>query len=159
LRRRDSRAKLAGITLCCAGAALMAFYRGPPVLGWLGAALEPDSLHTELKYANQFSGFDIGGWKLGAFCLIGNCLCVASFINLQVLIASWERNLAVKVLGCIFSYILAVAFAYIFSVHVLNWLFAAGTLTEAVSGTNFGDCLFLFVWCNDHGRCKLLPSP
>jgi hypothetical protein len=137
----------------------MAFYRGPPVLGWLGAALEPDSLHTELKYANQFSGFDIGGWKLGAFCLIGNCLCVASFINLQVLIASWERNLAVKVLGCIFSYILAVAFAYIFSVHVLNWLFAAGTLTEAVSGTNFGDCLFLFVWCNDHGRCKLLPSP
>ena len=93
LRRRDSRAKLAGITLCCAGAILMTFYRGPRVLGWLGAAIEPDSLHTKVEYANHFDGFEFGGWELGAICLIGNCLCIASFINLQVLTASGDSSL------------------------------------------------------------------
>lgn len=104
LRRRDSRAKLAGTTVCCAGAILMRFYRGPPVLGWLGAALESDFLHTKREYANHLEGFDIGGWKVGAVCLIGSCLCMALFINLQVLRASWDDLLPVQLLGCIFYY-------------------------------------------------------
>lgn len=90
MRRRDSKAKLAGVALCCAGAILMTLYRGPPVLSWFKlGALEPN--------ASYFNMFEIGDRKVGALCLVGSGLCMASFINLQVLvIASWD-NFVVRI--------------------------------------------------------------
>ena len=82
LERRDSRAKLAGITLCCAGAILMTFYRGPPLIGWPNPPVD-----VALKmHIHDFALRNLGitGWKFGAVCLVGNCLCMASYINLQV---------------------------------------------------------------------------
>jgi len=62
----------------------MALYRGPPILGWFNlGAVGPNASH--------FNVFEIDDWKVGAACLIGSGLCIASFINLQVMITSWDN--------------------------------------------------------------------
>lgn len=116
LRRRDSRWKLAGITFCCAGAILITFYRGPPVLGWFNlGAVGPD--------ASRFNLLEIDDWKVGAACLIGSGLCIAVFINLQVLIASWDTAFTVIFVCCIIlcTFILARIF-WIVEVKIIQSL-------------------------------------
>lgn len=132
LQRRDGRAKLAGITLCCAGAIFMTFYKGPPVLGWfnpntLEAALEPDSIHVKLElYGSHWNWFEIDGWKLGAICLIGNCLCMAIFINLQAsLLKQFPAPISVVAYSYFFGAIIMGSASY-FLVHdssawILRW--------------------------------------
>lgn len=89
--RRDGQAKVLGITASCIGAIVMTFYQGPAVLkmwndvGRGGLAPVVISL-KETSGADidtlQVSGW-ISTWQFGALCLIGNCICMATFINLQ----------------------------------------------------------------------------
>lgn len=115
LRRRDSRSRLAGITFCCAGAILMIFYRGPPVLGWfnLGAVGPNDS---------RFNLLEIDDWKVGAACLIGSGLCIAVFINLQTpLLKQCPAPVSVVAYSYLFGTIIMGAASY-FLVHDSSWI-------------------------------------
>lgn len=91
--RRDGQSKVLGILASCTGAILMTFYQGPAIIklwndvgqgGFTPSATslkEPSS--TEIGTLGLFSGWGITSWQFGGLCLIGNCLCMASFINLQ----------------------------------------------------------------------------
>jgi hypothetical protein len=87
--RRDGQAKVAGIVICCAGAILMTFYKGPVVLGAKPTSTLEAASTSMIKEPVHLPGSGIphttiDGWQIGVLCLIGNCLCMGTNINLQV---------------------------------------------------------------------------
>lgn len=86
-------AKVGGTFSCVLGAVLMVLYRGPTLIGYS----ETDFVsHNEISAKGQPepSGWLIGGlldlgfdqFHLGVLCFIGNCMCMAAFLTIQVLL-------------------------------------------------------------------------
>ncbi|KAH9543032.1 hypothetical protein CY35_13G040900 [Sphagnum magellanicum] len=97
--RRDGQAKVAGIVICCAGAILMTFYKGPVVLGAKPTSTLEAASTSMIKKPVHLPGSGIphttiDDWQIGVLCLIGNCLCMGTNINLQGIISS-ALNLAI----------------------------------------------------------------
>ena len=93
LLRYEGLAKVGGTFSCVSGAVLMVLYRGPPLIGYS----ETDFVsHSEISAKGQPepSGWLIGGlldlgfdqFHLGVLCFIGNCMCMAAFLTIQVLL-------------------------------------------------------------------------
>ncbi|CAM6083397.1 unnamed protein product [Calypogeia fissa] len=89
--RRDGQAKVLGIVSSCAGAVVMTMYKGPAVLQlWNDVVHGLTSFVTsqpeDMGYADmgslQLQGW-MNRWRFGGLCLIGSCVCMASFMNLQ----------------------------------------------------------------------------
>lgn len=91
LLRYEGLAKVGGIFCCVFGAVLMVLYRGPALIG----NSEMDFVsHSEISAKGQPepSGWLIGGlldlgldhFHLGVLCFIGNCMCMAAFLTIQV---------------------------------------------------------------------------
>lgn len=92
LLRIEGQAKVGGTLVCVCGAILMALFRGPAVFG---------NHESDLTASNEISArgqpepagwlvsslMDLGldNWHLGVLCLIGNCMCMAAFLAIQVL--------------------------------------------------------------------------
>lgn len=93
--RRDGQVKVAGITICCLGAILMTFYKGPAVVGKHASTvgeLYPAWLDKLFSSGPGFLGLPSSRHQLGALCLVGNCICYATYINLQVRISITLRS-------------------------------------------------------------------
>lgn len=87
-RHRCGQAKIVGVITSVSGAILMTCYKGPPLLQLKSTATAgqpPELLHQllVLRILADVFGFVMEPWKLGALCLVGNCFCCASFINVQ----------------------------------------------------------------------------
>lgn len=91
LLRYDGLAKVGGTFSCVLGAVLMVLYRGPALIGYS----ETDFVsHSEISAKGQPepSGWLISGlqdlgldhFHLGVLCFIGNCMCMAAFLSIQV---------------------------------------------------------------------------
>jgi len=91
LLRYEGLAKVGGTFSCVLGAVLMVLYRGPALIGYS----ETDFVtHSEISAKGQPepSGWLIGGlldlgvdqFHLGVLCFIGNCMCMAAFLTIQV---------------------------------------------------------------------------
>lgn len=84
----EGQAKVGGTLVCVSGAVLMVLFRGPALLGY-APLLQPH--HQELV-APELPGWmfsslatlGIDNWHLGVLCLIGNCICMAAFLAIQV---------------------------------------------------------------------------
>lgn len=69
----------------------MAVFRGPALVGFeetgfayhneISAKAQPEPLHWFLL---SFLNFGLKDWHLGVLCLIGNCLCMAAYLAIQV---------------------------------------------------------------------------
>lgn len=92
LVRYDGLAKVGGTIICVSGAVLMVLYRGPALVGYT----EIDHVvqnEISAKGQPEPSGWLIGSlqdfgldhFHLGVLCLIGNCICMAAFLAIQVL--------------------------------------------------------------------------
>ncbi|CAI9755516.1 unnamed protein product [Fraxinus pennsylvanica] len=91
LRRTEGQAKLGAILFCICGAILMAMFRGPAVFGYkesefaaqseISAKGQPEPVGWLLS---SFLELGIDNWHLGVLCLIGNCMCVAAYLAIQV---------------------------------------------------------------------------
>ena len=75
LLRKEGVAKIVGTGICVSGAILMVLYRGPAVIGFGNKDLAVSGL----------MGFRLERWYIGMLCLIGNCMCMAIYLTLQVL--------------------------------------------------------------------------
>lgn len=91
LLRTEGQAKVGGTLICVSGAILMVLFRGPALVG----TAEPDfSAHSEISAKGQpepagwlvssFLEFGFDHFHLGVLCLIGNCMCMAAFLAIQV---------------------------------------------------------------------------
>ncbi|KAJ8568172.1 hypothetical protein K7X08_020894 [Anisodus acutangulus] len=87
----EGQTKVGGTIVCVTGAILMAVFRGPVVFGdgtsdftaqiEITAKGQPEPAGW-LMSSFQELGFD--NWHLGVLCLIGNCMCMAAYLALQV---------------------------------------------------------------------------
>ncbi|KAL6008645.1 hypothetical protein ACLOJK_034159 [Asimina triloba] len=90
LSRNEGWAKVVGTLICVFGAILMVVYRGPAIIG---------SAHVDLTAQIEISArpppepagwltaglmeFGLERFHIGVLCLIGNCLCMATYLALQ----------------------------------------------------------------------------
>ncbi|KAF2541089.1 hypothetical protein F2Q68_00029481 [Brassica cretica] len=91
LMRIEGQTKVGGTLVCVLGAVFMVLFRGPVLLGDKDADF---AMHNEISAKGQpeptgwlVTGFlDLGfeQWHIGVLCLIGNCMCMATFIAIQV---------------------------------------------------------------------------
>lgn len=91
LLRTEGQAKVGGTLICVCGAVFMCFYHGPALVG----DMEPDfSAQNEISARGQpepvgwlmssILGFGLDHFHMGVLCLIGNCICMAAFLAIQV---------------------------------------------------------------------------
>lgn len=91
LLRAEGQAKVSGTFVCVSGAILMVLFRGPALMG----NTEPDfTAQSEISARGQpepvgwlmssFLDFGLDHFHLGVLCLIGNCMCMAAFLAIQV---------------------------------------------------------------------------
>lgn len=92
LQKTEGQAKLGGTLVCVSGAIFMAMFRGPAVFGYKEldfAARSEISAKGQPEPAGWIMatfidlGFD--NWHLGVLCLIGNCMCMATYLAIQVI--------------------------------------------------------------------------
>lgn len=99
LLRYEGLAKVGGILVCVLGALVMVLYRGPALVGYS----EMDLIsHSEITARGQPepSGWLVSGlmnlgldhFHVGVLCLIGNCMCMATFLSIQVHIFLYPLN-------------------------------------------------------------------
>lgn len=92
LRRIDGHAKVVGTLVCITGAILMAVFRGPALFGYkeseFTAQIELTAKDLPEPVGLLFSSFlevKIDDWQIGVLCLIGNCMCMAVYLAIQVI--------------------------------------------------------------------------
>ncbi|GMQ03874.1 hypothetical protein CsSME_00049505 [Camellia sinensis var. sinensis] len=89
--RTEGQAKVGGTLVCVFGALLMILFRGPSLIGYTESEF---AAHSEIIIKGQpepavwfmpsFLKFGLDQWHLGVLCLIGNCVCAAAYIAIQV---------------------------------------------------------------------------
>lgn len=91
LLRTEGQAKIGGTLVCVFGAILMVLFRGPALIGYKESDF---AANNEISAKGQpepagwlmsgFMEFGIDQWHLGVLCLIGNCMCMAAYLAIQV---------------------------------------------------------------------------
>lgn len=92
LLKLEGQAKVGGTLVCVSGAILMVLFRGPALVG----NTESDFMsHNEISARGQpepagwlmsnFLEYGLDHFHVGVLCLIGNCMCMAAFLAIQVL--------------------------------------------------------------------------
>ncbi|RWW62856.1 hypothetical protein BHE74_00030012 [Ensete ventricosum] len=91
----EGRVKIVGTLVCISGAILMVFYRGPAIIASrvydltdhvaVGMKPQPEPIGW---LASGLLGDGLEKWHFGVLCLIGNCLCMAAYLVLQMLTVS-----------------------------------------------------------------------
>lgn len=84
--------KVAGTLSCVSGALLMVVFKGPTIVGHKVET----GLHSEISvkgqpepvgwFAARFMDFGLDTFHVGVLCLIGNCLCMAAYLAIQVIL-------------------------------------------------------------------------
>lgn len=91
LLRIDGQLKVGGTLVCVFGAILMVIFRGPAVFGYKESDF---TLQSEISARGQpepagwifniIYSFGLDTWHIGVLCLIGNCMCMAAYLAIQV---------------------------------------------------------------------------
>ncbi|KAG7542257.1 EamA domain [Arabidopsis thaliana x Arabidopsis arenosa] len=158
LLRIEGQTKVGGTLVCVMGAVFMVLFRGPTLLGDKDADF---AMNNEISAKGQpeptgwlVSGFlDLGfeTWHIGVLCLIGNCMCMATFLAIQApLLKKYPANLSVAALSYFFGTVLMCTTAFFMVKEPLDWRLTQSEVLAVIyagviaSALNYG----LLTWSN-----------
>ncbi|CAN6340347.1 unnamed protein product [Urochloa humidicola] len=146
MRSSSGMAKTAGITLCLAGALVIALYAG--------RSLSPLSRHRVLAGGKQQVSEHVsrGLWITGTFLMLLACIAWALWIIFQgVLLKEYPNKLLATLIQCLFGMIQSCVVAVVVERdHPSRWKLGldVSLLAVAYSGiVGTGVCLYLQTWC------------
>ncbi|KAL1532278.1 WAT1-related protein-like protein [Salvia divinorum] len=158
LQKTEGQAKLGGTLVCVSGALLMAMFRGPPVFGYKELVF---AAHSEISAKGQpepsgwimsiFHDLGFDNWHLGVLCLIGNCICMATYLGIQApLLAKYPASISVTAYSYSFGVLFMVMTAFFVTNESTDWrltqseAFAVLYAGIVASALNYG----LLTWSN-----------
>ncbi|KAF8115088.1 hypothetical protein N665_0030s0129 [Sinapis alba] len=165
LLRIEGQAKVGGTLVCVMGAISMVLFRGPALLGDKDADF---AVNHEINAKGQpeptgwlvsgFIGLGFEQWHIGVLCLIGNCMCMAAFLAIQMIVSvslapvlkKYPANLSVTALSYFFGTVLMVTTAFFMVNEPLDWRLTQSEVLAVIyarviaSALNYG----LLTWSN-----------
>lgn len=158
LRKNEGQAKLGGTIVCVSGAILMAVFRGTTLLGFRENQFAAES-DMSAKGQPEPPGWlmsnilelGIDNWHLGVICLIGNCMCMATYIAIQApVLARYPAGISLTAYSYTFGVLFVVVTSFLVTNGSTDWkltqseVFAVLYAGIVASGLNYG----LLTWSN-----------
>ncbi|KAF6139184.1 hypothetical protein GIB67_000829 [Kingdonia uniflora] len=158
LRRTEGQLKVAGTLVCVSGAIFMALFRGPAIWGYgdieftaqseIIAKAQPEPAGW---FISSLMGFGLSHWHVGMLCLIGNCICMASYLAIQApLLIKYPASLSVTAYSYFFGALLMVVTGFVSTNEHTEWSLTRSELLAVLyagivaSALNYG----LLTWSN-----------
>ncbi|XP_042499367.1 WAT1-related protein At4g19185 [Macadamia integrifolia] len=158
LLRIEGQVKVAGTLVCVSGAVLMVLFRGPAVFGdgvvdisglsEISAKAQPEPAGWLIYSLLEFG---IDRWHVGVLCLVGNCMCMATYLAIQAkVLVKYPASLSVTALSYAFGTLFMLMTGFLSNNESTDWSLTKSELVAVLyagviaSAVNYG----LLTWSN-----------